>query len=142
MTYRSLFLLVALLMGFAAPEAHADSPPEFSGERMKAAVQFLASDRLEGRGLATRGEALATEYIADEFKKAGLKPLGVRGIYFQPVPLLRIATNPKSSGAKSRAKTIVATNWSAPFPYCIATDVMPPRKARRPRSFDSSWSSK
>ncbi|HEV3028212.1 MAG TPA: M20/M25/M40 family metallo-hydrolase, partial [Planctomycetota bacterium] len=58
---------------------------------------YLASDRLEGRGPWTRGEFLATEYLAAEFKKAGLKPIGQRGTYFQPVPLVRVATSPKST---------------------------------------------
>ena len=40
---------------------------------------------------------LATEYLADEFKKAGLKPIGERGTYFQPVPLVRVVTSPKST---------------------------------------------
>ena len=74
-----------------------DSAPEISAERIKAGVAYLASDRLEGRGPGTRGEILATEYIADEFKKAGLKPIGERGTYFQPVPLVRVVTSPKST---------------------------------------------
>jgi Zn-dependent M28 family amino/carboxypeptidase len=64
---------------------------------MKATVAYLASDRLEGRGPGTRGEYLATEYLADEFKKAGLKPIGDRGTYLQPVPLVRVVTSPEST---------------------------------------------
>ena len=75
----------------------ADPTPEISAERIKADVAYLASDRLEGRGPGTRGEILATEYLADEFKKAGLKPIGERGTYFQPVPLVRVVTSPKST---------------------------------------------
>jgi hypothetical protein len=56
-----------------------------------------ASDRLEGRGPGSRGEFLATEYLAAEFKKASLKPIGERGTYFQPVPLLRVVTSPKAT---------------------------------------------
>ncbi len=62
--------------------------------RIKADVTYLASDRLEGRGPGTRGEELTTEYLANEFKKAGLKPLGERGTYLQPVPLVRVVTSP------------------------------------------------
>ena len=52
---------------------------------------------MEGRGPGTNGEVLATEYLADEFKLAGLKPIGDEGSYFQPVPLVRVVTNPTST---------------------------------------------
>src|SRR5262249_26239874 len=50
-----------------------------------------------GRAPGTRGEELATDFLAEEFKKAGLKPAGENGTYFQAVPLMRIATSPKST---------------------------------------------
>jgi hypothetical protein len=75
----------------------ADAPIAISAERIKADVAYLASDRLEGRGPGTRGEELATEYLANEFKKAGLTPLGERGTYFQSVPLVRVVTSPQST---------------------------------------------
>ena len=95
MAHRVLLLLAAASLAAALPAA--DPAPEISAERIKAAVAFLASDRLEGRGPGTRGEILATEYLADEFKKAGLKPMGKRGSYYQPVPLVRVVTSPKST---------------------------------------------
>jgi Zn-dependent M28 family amino/carboxypeptidase len=95
--HRLFLLLVALSLACALPGAKADSAPEISPERIKAAVAYLASDRLEGRGPGSRGEILATEYLADEFKKAGLKPIGKRDTYYQPVPLMRVVTSPKST---------------------------------------------
>jgi len=90
-------LLVASSLAPALLGEEADSAPEISADRIKAGVAYLASDRLEGRGPGTRGEILATEYLADEFKKAGLKPIGARGTYYQPVPLVRVVTSPKST---------------------------------------------
>ena len=75
----------------------ADQSPALNPDRIKADIAYLASDRLEGRGPGTRGEELTTDFLATEFQKAGLKPIGDRGSFFQPVPLLRIATNPKST---------------------------------------------
>jgi Zn-dependent M28 family amino/carboxypeptidase len=113
MAYRLLALLVA---GFAAlPALAADSVPDISADRVKAAVAYLASDRLEGRGPGTRGEFLATEYLANEFKKAGLKPLGERGTYFQPVPLLRIVTSPTSTLRAKKGDTTLDIPCEAGF---------------------------
>ncbi len=97
MAYRSFLLLVLFFFASASLAGEPDKAPELSAERMKATVKYLASDRLEGRGPGTTGEELATQYLADEFKKAGLKPLGEKGTYFQPVPLVRVATSPKAT---------------------------------------------
>jgi Zn-dependent M28 family amino/carboxypeptidase len=89
-------LLLVVSLASSLP-ARAGDAPVISAERIKADIAYLANDRLEGRGPGTRGEELTIDYIANEFKKAGLKPLGQRGRYFQPVPLVRVATSPKST---------------------------------------------
>jgi hypothetical protein len=55
--------------------------------RMQRDVTYLASDECEGRGVTTKGINLAADYIAGEFQKAGLKPAGPDGSYFQPFTL-------------------------------------------------------
>jgi Zn-dependent M28 family amino/carboxypeptidase len=90
-------ILCALLLALVSAAEATDPPPAISAERIKADVAYLASDRLEGRGPGTRGEELAIEYLAGQFKKAGLTPVGEHGTYFQPVPLVRVATSPKST---------------------------------------------
>lgn len=47
-------------------------------------VVFLASDAMKGRDTGTAEHRQAAEYVADQFKRAGLEPGGTRG-YFQPV---------------------------------------------------------
>ena len=51
-------------------------------ENLKNHIEFLADDKLEGRGTGTEGERLAMEYIAHQFKKSGIAPKGTEG-YFQ-----------------------------------------------------------
>ena len=51
--------------------------------RMEKVVQYLASEELEGRGLGAQGIYKAGKFIADQFHKIGLKPVGYYD-YFQP----------------------------------------------------------
>jgi hypothetical protein len=53
-----------------------------SADAMRGHLAFLASDALEGRGTPSRGLDVAAEYIASQFRAAGLEPLGDDG-YFQ-----------------------------------------------------------
>lgn len=62
----------------------------FSADAIRAHIRYLSSDLLEGRGPGTRGDALATAYIASQFEAAGLAPAGDNGTYFQKVSLLGI----------------------------------------------------
>ncbi len=61
---------------------------------IRANVQFLASDLLEGRGTGSRGEFITASYIATQFKLFGLEPGGDNGSYFQKVSLVGITTYP------------------------------------------------
>jgi Zn-dependent M28 family amino/carboxypeptidase len=60
----------------------------------RAHLEFLSSDLLEGRGTATRGGALAAQYIATQFQRLGLKPMGDSGSWFQQVPIVALTPVP------------------------------------------------
>ena len=79
-----LAALVVVASIMLAPAARAE--PVFLPEQFRGHVDFLASDRLEGREAGSPGYDLAARYVADRFKAFGLKP-GVRGGWFQQVPL-------------------------------------------------------
>ncbi|HSI73678.1 MAG TPA: M28 family peptidase, partial [Fimbriimonas sp.] len=53
-----------------------------SAQSLQGHLSFIASDLLEGRGTPSRGLDLAAEYIAAQFRRAGLQP-AVNGSYFQ-----------------------------------------------------------
>jgi Zn-dependent M28 family amino/carboxypeptidase len=105
MPYRSYLLLLVPLAVGTLLAAEAEKTPEISADRIRDAVQYLSSDRLEGRGPGTAGELLTTEYLAGEFKKAGLKPLG--DSYLQPVPLFHVETSTKSTLKAIKGDTVL-----------------------------------
>lgn len=53
--------------------------PAFEEKTIKKHVTYLASDKLKGRGTGTKEEKKAGDYIAKQFKKAGLQPKGNDG---------------------------------------------------------------
>jgi len=53
-----------------------------SADSLRGHLSFIASDALEGRNTPSRGLDIAAEYIAAQFRRAGLEPAGDDG-YFQ-----------------------------------------------------------
>jgi hypothetical protein len=59
---------------------------------LKASVSFLASDALQGRATPSPGQEIAAEYIASQFRRAGLEAAGGDG-YFQSAPYESFTAN-------------------------------------------------
>ena len=57
--------------------------PKITAKDIKQHIEYLASEKLQGRLTGTEGERLATKYVADYFKSIGLEPGGDRGTFFQ-----------------------------------------------------------
>src|SRR5712692_3502008 len=78
-----LALVIALLGADArlTPEMQVVTD-HISADSMRGHLSFLASDLLEGRATPSPGLGLAGEYIAAQFRRAGLEPVGDDG-YFQ-----------------------------------------------------------
>ena len=68
--------------------------PAIDIDALLAHTKVLSSDEFEGRAPGTKGEELSVNYLADQFKKAGLKPGNTDGTYFQKVPLVGITPAP------------------------------------------------
>jgi Zn-dependent M28 family amino/carboxypeptidase len=86
-------------LGLAAIEPTVITPDEkkaadaIQAQRIRADVRFLSSDLLEGRAPATRGDALAREYVASRFEAIGLEPAGPGGSWYQPVEMLGVTAS-------------------------------------------------
>ncbi len=78
-----LFLIAVVVTPLSAEETRPLTRAEESEARLKRDIFFLASDECEGRGPTTVGLVKAGDYIAAEFRKAGLKPGNPDGTYFQ-----------------------------------------------------------
>jgi Zn-dependent M28 family amino/carboxypeptidase len=97
--------LLTLLLGlcFAVRPLPAQQATPSAGTRVARAVdsnvlrahlEFLADDALEGRAPGTRGGEIAAKYIATQFERLGLKPAGDSGTYFQRVPIISLTPQP------------------------------------------------
>lgn len=93
-------LLAGVLAATSAQAAGPELPPSqaqllsrISADAMRGDLSFLASDAVEGRGTPSRGLDIAAEYIAAQFRGAGLEPLGDDG-YFQTADWRKIAPAP------------------------------------------------
>src|SRR5581483_2589225 len=91
MLVRNKVIVFSCLLSVASLALGANSPEDAAvqtirPEGIRAHVEFLADDLLEGRGTGTRGHELAAKYVAAQFEAMGLKPAGVNGTYFQPIP--------------------------------------------------------
>ena len=94
---KPMFLTVAAL---AAALATAQTGPtmlqqissRLTPNDLKADVSFLASDALQGRGTPSPGLDIAAEYIAAQFRRAGLEPAGDDG-YFQTASYANVTPN-------------------------------------------------
>ena len=63
-----------------------------SADSLRGHLSFIASDGLEGRATPSRGLDLAAEYIAAQFRRAGLEPAGDDG-YFQTASIIEREPN-------------------------------------------------
>jgi hypothetical protein len=77
--WASLAALLAAVISAAAPPIDSQALLEH--------IKFLSSDELQGRGNGSAGLERAGDYIAGQFKAAGLTPAGSNGDWFQPFQL-------------------------------------------------------
>ena len=105
-------LALAALSIAAAPARIALSPSEraaldrISAQSLEGHLSFIASDLLEGRATPSRGLDIAAEYIAAQFRRAGLQPAGTDG-YFQTGAAKNVAGVLRGSDPRLRDTCVV-----------------------------------
>ncbi len=69
------------------PNTDTDALLEFQNEitvsYLRNHLSALAADSMEGRETGTRGQKMAAGYLAEEYRRLGLKPAGEGGSYYQ-----------------------------------------------------------
>ena len=111
--------LAALLLAAIAVPALAQSTPEpvIRPEEMRAHVEFLADDLLEGRDAGTRGYDIAARYVASRFDGFGLTP-GNAGGWYQMIPFQKARIDP----AKPAGITIGSATFANGGDVAISPD--------------------
>ena len=81
---RRFVLIVGVILVGASAAALA---PEIEPDRLLGHIRFLASDELKGRANGSPELERAADYIAAQYKNAGLRPAGDNGTFFQSFEL-------------------------------------------------------
>ena len=85
-SYFSKLLLITLLLAACSGPKNISKTDTQTVDNLKAHIQYLADDKLEGRRTGTKGEELAMEYISNQFRTIGLIPEGTES-YYQGFPV-------------------------------------------------------
>ena len=119
---KGLAACLAALAAAAAAQAQDRAPraaaPSAAEHRVRAHVEFLAHDLLEGRGTGERGYDIAAAYVASRFQALGLQPGGENGSWYQQVPLRR--------AHEARPATVAIVRGDRREPVAVGRDIVVP----------------
>ncbi|HEX2190331.1 MAG TPA: M20/M25/M40 family metallo-hydrolase, partial [Longimicrobiaceae bacterium] len=88
-------------------------------------LYVLADDSMMGRQAGTRGNAMATDYVAGEFRRLGLAPAGEDGTYFQTIPLVTRRLEPGATLRAGGEPLAQGTDW---IPLQVVPGAPPPAR--------------
>jgi hypothetical protein len=94
-----------------APAAPAAPGAAITPADLNDRLTAYAHDSMMGRESGTRGNYMATEYIAAELQRMGLEPAGENGTYFQTIPLVTTSIDPASSLASGDSNFTLWTDF-------------------------------
>lgn len=89
--------------------------------RLASHLHLLASDLFEGRETTTRGQKLAAEYLASQYRLMGLAPKGTAHAagplsleaYFQPFTVYRLTPSDARLDVEVNGRRVATSNFSA-----------------------------
>ena len=103
----SLLLVLSTVFAQQTPSTPAVEPAlssaeqtlaaSIKGETIKEVVAALSADEMQGRGTMQPGGDKAASYIAERFARLGLKPLGNKDSYLQPIKFRETQYLPQTS---------------------------------------------
>lgn len=99
---KTSFAALAISLALAYPAAHAATNAVVQEAPLRAHLQFLASDLLEGRGTGQRGGDLTVAYLEAQAMALGLQP-GNGDSFRQSVLIAGVKTQPEQSTLKLEA---------------------------------------
>src|SRR5262247_1885478 len=98
MRIRVMLVLCVLVFACNKPPSSSDAvAPPTDGNAIRAHIQKLASDEMEGRAPGGKGEELATSYIDEFYRSIGLRT------QFQAVPMIGITSTVSPMKLKGKA---------------------------------------
>jgi aminopeptidase YwaD len=136
----ALALLAAAAMQLpaaaASGEGDRDSTDRIDDSAVRAHMEFLASDAMNGRGSGTRDEWITATYIAAQLRRSNLQPLDDHGDFVQSVqidrtevvglPILRIAPDTVIEGPQMFVMRLNSAAHHGPLQkYRFDTPVQP-----------------
>ncbi|MBU61646.1 MAG: peptidase M28 [Opitutae bacterium] len=92
-----------------------DSSPEIDPADARIHVEYLASEKLEGRFTGSQGARLASKYVASLFSSYGIETGGINRSWFQTFPFTKGTTLGKKNFLRIESKESIAfeldKNW-------------------------------
>ena len=84
---------------------------------IKETVNALAANDMQGRGTAQPGGDKAANYLADRFAKLGLKPLGDKNTYLQPIRFREMQFLPQTAFTAGNENLKFGSDYFVSPPY-------------------------
>ncbi|MFL6733572.1 MAG: M20/M25/M40 family metallo-hydrolase [Sphingomicrobium sp.] len=88
--------------------APAEAPLDSAASRIRADVEYLSSDALEGRETGSTGHRAAADYVAKQFAAIGLKPGGPNKNWLLEVPFRRAVNGRQKMKLVQRGRSLKA----------------------------------